>query len=283
MLPAFLITFREALEAALIIANIIAYLTKIGRKDLNRYVWIGSGLAVAASVLAGAALLFTYTSLEGVAEQLFEGTAALLATVVLTSMIFWMGKNANRIKGELEQKVDVSISTMHLVGIASIAFIAVFREGIETVLFLTALFGIDFAGTAAGMAAGLALVAALGYLLIKGTVKLPLRQFFKYTSVLLIVFAAGLFGYGVHEYIEALEGSGTELGILAEPAFNLNPADASGPLHEKGAVGSILKALVGYDGNPELLRVLAYLGYWAVVGAYFFAIYSQPQREAKSH
>src|SRR5574337_642517 len=110
MLASFLITFREALEAALIIGIIAAYLAKIGRKDLYRYLYTGIIGAVIAS--AGVALVFklVYGELEGTAEQLFEASAALIAAVVLTYMIFWMASNSKKIKGELQEKIDISIS-----------------------------------------------------------------------------------------------------------------------------------------------------------------------------
>ena len=105
----------------------------------------------------------------------------------------------------------------------------------------------------------------------RGIRRLDINRFFQFTSIVLIVFAAGLAGYGVHELVEAGEGFGIELGILTQPAFDINPplnADGTYPLlHEKGAVGSALAAL-GYDGNPEWMRVIVYVGYWLVLGTY---------------
>ncbi len=270
----FLITFREALEAALIIAILVVYLRKIHKAELNRYVWLGSAGAVAVSLLLGALVLTIYGGLEGPVENLFEGGASITATVVLTYMIFWMARNSKRIKSALEQKVDISISTGALLGIAILAFVAVFREGLETVLFLTAFFFLEPGETLIGLAAGASVVVALAVLLMRGTVHLPLKTFFMFTSVLLLILAAGLFGYGVHELIEYGEASGIDIGFLGQEAFNVNPASIDDPLHEKGALGSILKALVGYDGNPEWLRVGAYLGYWLVVGLYLVGTYS---------
>ena len=278
MIPAFLITFREALEAALIIAIMIAYLKKVGKIELNRYVWLGTGGAILASIVIGLIVLVTYGELKGTAEKLFEGIAAILATVVLTYMIFWMAKNAKKIKGELEEKIDVSITTGQILGISALAFIAVFREGVETVLFITAIALADPLGTVIGVIVGAAVVLGLAILLLKGSVRLPIKAFFKYTSILLVIFAAGLFGYGIHELIEVGEATGVNFGVLGKEAFNINPlknSDGSYPLmHEKGAVGSILKALVGYDGNPEWLRVIGYLAYWIVVGLYLIKTYS---------
>src|SRR3990172_9443007 len=130
MLASFLITFREVLEAALIVGIIAAYVAKIGRKDLYRYMNIGIIGAIIASM--GVALVFkiVYGELEGTAEQLFEGAASLTAAIVLTYMIFWMAGNSKKIKGELQEKIDISISKGQMFGIAAMSFIAVFREGV---------------------------------------------------------------------------------------------------------------------------------------------------------
>lgn len=263
----FLITFREVLEAALIIAIILAYLTKIERKDLHKYVWLGAGLATVLSVGIGTVLLLLFGALQGVNEKLFEGIASLLAAGVLTSMILWMSKNARNLKGSMQKKIDRLVSRKFLAGITLLAFIAVFREGIETVLFLTALFGQDFVGTFWGLLGGIVSVVIVAYFLLKGSLKLPLHSFFKWTSVLLIVFAAGLLGYGIHELLEAGDLLGLDAGLLGESAFDVNPPKES-VFHEKGAVGSVAKALVGWDGNPEWLRVIAYIVYWILIGLY---------------
>jgi high-affinity iron transporter len=218
-----------------------------------------------------------YGELKGVTAELFEGTASFAAVVVLTYMIFWMSNHAKKIKGKLQERIDVAITTGELFGITSLAFIAVFREGLETVLFLSSTFFIDALGTVIGVIAGSAIVLAIAVLLLKGTYRLDLKKFFRYTSLILIVFAAGLTGYGVHELIEAGESSGIEFGLLSNKVFDINPPvnlDGSYPLlHEKGVIGSVLKALVGYDGNPELLRIVAYLAYWLIVGAYVYRTY----------
>jgi len=148
---------------------------------------------------------------------------------------------------------------------------------LETVLFLTASFFLDPLGVVLGVILGATIVLLLAVLLIRGAYRLDISKFFKYTSVLLIIFAAGLTGYGVHELIEVGASSGIEFGVLSQQVFNINPPmnpDGSYPLlHEKGVIGSILKALIGYDGNPELLRVIVYLGYWLTVGTYTLKTY----------
>lgn len=272
-----LVTFREALEASLIVTIVSAYLRKIGRTELNRYLLAGSLAAVLASLALGWTIHLIYGELEGPAAQIFEGTAALTATIVLTYMVFWMGRNARTIRHEIEQRVDIAVSRGQTYGIFALAFVAVVREGIETVLFLTGVFFLDPSGTVIGITLGIGTVLILVMLLLKGTYKLDIRRFFKYSSILLVVLAAGLAGFGVHELIEASESSGVQLGLLSQEAFNINPVDNTDIFHEKGIVGSILRALVGYDGNPEWLRVVVYLSYWTIVGAYLLRAYRPVQ------
>ncbi len=277
LFPSLLITFREALEAALIVAIIVSYLGKVGKSKLSRYAYLGSGAAIILSLVLGFLVQSLYGGLSEVAAQLFEGIASITAVAILTYMIFWMTGHSRRIKGELHDKIDVAIGRNELYGIASLAFVAVFREGLETVLFLSTMFIQDAAGTLMGVIVGGTIVLGLAVLLIRGTYKLNLKRFFGYTSILLVVFAAGLSGYGVHELIEAGEGMGFDFGVLGEKPFDINPPlnpDGNYPLlHEKGVLGSILKALVGYDGNPEWLRIVVYLGYWLVVGSYVYRSY----------
>jgi high-affinity iron transporter len=282
LFPSILITFREALEAALIVTIMITYLRKIGKQELNKYSYLGAGAAMLASLLVGVSLQTFYGGLSKVGEQLFEGIASLTAVLVLTSMIFWMTKHSKEIKGELEGKIDQAITQREVYSIAALSFVAVAREGLETVLFLTTTFVQDQIGTIVGAVIGIAVVLLLSVLLMKGTVNLEISRFFKVTSILLLIFGAGLAGYGVHELIEAGEGSGLDFGILGEKPFDINPPvdpDGNYPLlHEKGVIGSILKALVGYDGNPEWLRIIVYLGYWVVIGSYLYTQYRTQAR-----
>jgi len=280
IIPSFLITFRESLEAALIVAIMIAYLGKVGKAELSKYAYLGSGAAILVSLILGIGVQALYGGLDKLASELFEGFASLTAVVVLTYMIFWMTSHSREIKGEIERNIEVKIGTGELYGIASLAFVAVAREGLETVLFLSTTFVQDASGTVMGMLAGIAVVLVLAVAIIRGSHQLDLKKFFGYTSVLLVVFAAGLAGYGVHELIEAGERMGYDFGVMGDKPFDVNPPvnpDGSYPLlHEKGVIGSIMKALVGYDGNPEWLRIIVYLGYWASIGFYVLRRYAKP-------
>jgi len=260
-----------------IIAIMISYSRRVGRGEMSTYVYVGSAGAVLASLLLGFAVQLAYGELEGASEQLFEGGASLTAVVVLTYMIFWMARRSAGIRGELEERMGAAMTRGELYGVSLLAFVSVFREGLETVLFLTSTFLLDPPGALLGAALGASSILAVMVLLVRGVYRLDLGRFFRVTSVLLIVFAAGLAGYGTHELMEAGEGLGVEFGSLGKHAYDINPPrnqDGSyPPLHENGAVGSVFKALVGYDGNPEWLRVIVYLGYWATVGSYVLRTY----------
>ncbi|GBE18973.1 ferrous iron permease EfeU [archaeon BMS3Abin16] len=278
MIASFVITFREALEAALIIGILAAYLKKVDRSDLNKYLYIGTGTALLASLIV--AVLFTtiYGGLEGRAAKIFEGLATLSAAAVLTYMIFWMTKHSQELKGELYEKMDTAISKGEVYGIVTVAFLSVFREGVETVLFLGATAISSPGDTLLGALLGIGVVLAITYFMFEGIYLLDIKKFFKYTSIVLLVFAAGLTAYGVHELNEA-----ALIPSVVEHVWDINPPlnpDGSYPaLHEKGSIGLILKSLVGYNGNPSLTEVLAYLGYWLTVGYY---VLSGGQRSAKA-
>lgn len=256
MVAAALLAFREGLEAALILGIVLSVLRRVGRKDQERMVWLGAGLAAFLSLAAGTGLYTLGLSLEGHAEEIFEGVAMLLAAAVLTWMIFWMERQGRAIQSELEQGVRRAALGGGRWALFSLAFVAVLREGIELALFLTAAaFTMSAPATLAGGLVGLAAAALAGWLLFATTARLDVRTFFRVTSILLVFFAAGLVAHGVHELNEA-----GLIPAVVEHVWDLNPV-----LDESSAVGQILKALFGYNGNPSLTEVAAYVGYWVVV------------------
>src|SRR5918992_117819 len=199
-----LVTTREGLEASLIVGIVLAYLAKTENRSYFRVIWAGTAAAVALSIMTGAALFFTVGALEGRSEQIFEGVAMLSAVAVLTWMIFWMRKQAVNIKRELEAKLEGAIAAGSAVGLASVVFFAVLREGWETALFLFAISETSSPlATTVGAIVGLVVAISLGVALYMGSRKLNLRQFFTVTGLLLIVFAAGLLAHGIHEFQEA--------------------------------------------------------------------------------
>jgi high-affinity iron transporter len=255
-----LVTTREGLEASLIVGIVLAYLAKTENRSYFRIIWLGTAAAVAISILTGAALFFTVGELEGRAEQIFEGVAMLSAVAVLTWMIFWMRKQAVNIKKELEAKLAGAIAAGSAVGLASVVFFAVLREGWETALFLFAISeSATPLSTTVGAVLGLVISISLGIALYMGSRRLNLRQFFTVTGILLIVFAAGLLAHGIHEFEEA--------GVL--PITIEHVWDTNGILNEDSRVGEFTTALFGYNGNPSLLEVVAWASYLLVALGFF--------------
>lgn len=256
MVAAALLAFREGLEAALILGIVLGVLRRTGQASQEKMVWLGAGVAALASLAAGLGLYTLGIGFEGPAEQIFEGLAMLSAAGVLTWMIFWMDRRGRTIQTELEKDVREAAGGGGKWAIFSLAFVAVFREGIELALFLTAAaFTTTAAATLVGGLLGLAGAVLAGWLIFATTTRLNVQAFFRVTSILLIFFAAGLVAHGVHEFNEA-----GLIPAVIEHVWDVNPV-----LDENSGVGQILKALFGYNGNPSLTEVIAYVGYWVVV------------------
>jgi high-affinity iron transporter len=269
MLPTYLLSLREGLEAALIIGIVLGAVNKIRRGDLAPAVWLGTLSAVVVSILTAIILTSFGMSLEESAEQIFEGITMLIAAGILTWMIFWMGKQARFLKSELEDGVNKAV-TRYAAGKRAVfwlAFVAVVREGVELAIFITAAF---FAGNStetgntliqvlAGTILGLGTAVLLGYTIFATTVRLDLRKFFQVTGILLILFAAGLVAHGVHEF--------NEVGWI--PSIIEHIWDVNTILDENSLAGQLLKTLFGYNGNPSLTEMIAYFVYIVVVAVFW--------------
>ncbi len=275
MLGQYLITFREVLEAALITAIILSYLIRTNRRRLSRYVWLGVYMSVAVSAGLGITVWIIYGSLPEATQLLFEATAAFIAVIVLSSMIYWMATKGRYIKREMEKRIEAAVTKGTVIGLVSVAFIVVFREGLETVLFLTPFLIKDAAGTILGMLTGALTALLLSYGIFVAGMKINLRRFFYFTSILLILLAGGLAGYGTHELIEYFEKNGVEVGWLGEYAYALNvPRDS--PLHHKGVIGSVAAVMFGYTVNAEWARVIVHIAYLAISFPLIVWIYNKP-------
>jgi len=261
MLARLLIAFREAFEAVLLVTIATAYLKRIGKAYLVRPLIIGGLIGVLLSIVAGLILYYIY----GIAEEkaLVEAIGAFVAVPVLTSVIYWMAVKGKRIKQKVELKAEEAAKKGSSISVASLGFVFVFREGIETVLFTLPLIFSDPGGTLAGVSIGTLAGLILAYLIYLGSLRMSLRKFFFVTSVLLVFIASGILGYGIHELIEYGEEVGWDLGIWAIYVYRL-PIEKYHPLHDKGIIGSILAALFGYATKMELLRFMFQLTYLVV-------------------
>jgi high-affinity iron transporter len=263
MLGQFVITLREGFEAGLIIGIMIAYLIRTNRNNLVKYVFSGSYLAIILGIIIGAFVFLIYGTLSRSFQLLFEVLAAYLAVAVLTTVILWMITKGKTIKKEIERKVEISITKGTMLALASFAFVVVFREALETVLFLTPFILIAFQDTIIGTILGILFALFLSYGIFKLGMKINIRRFFYFTSIIIILLAGGLAGYGTHELIEYLEDSNVQLGFWAEKAYDLK-ISKDDLLHHKNVIGSIFAVMFGYSVSMEWLRLIVHLTYLSI-------------------
>lgn len=264
MISSFIITFRETLEAALVVGIVLSYLVKTKRTQHNNVVYLGVVSAIVVSLIGAYLFNVLAGGFEGRAEQIFEGSSMLFAVIMLTSMILWM-MNQKHIATELHQKVDMELNEQHKAGLFLVVFASVLREGIETVIFLGATTFVSVGqNNIIGALLGIAIVIIIAYFIFIAGKKINIKIFFNVTSVFLILFAAGLVSSSIHEFQEA--------GILPETiehVWNINPQVEIGGtypiMHQEGFIGSILHSLIGYDASPSLLQLIGYLAYISLI------------------
>lgn len=262
MLIPFLIMLREGIEAALIVGIVASYLQQSGRGRLMPAVWVGVLLAVALSLFAGAGLQLMAAEFPQKQQELFEGIVGLIAVVMLTSMVFWMRKTARSIKGQLHASIDRALGHGDGQGWALIGmvFLAVAREGLESVFFLLAIFQQSSGWEApVGALAGIAVSAVIGYGLYSGGVRLDLRRFFRFTGLFILLVAAGLLAGVLRKLHEA--GVWNQLQTVV--------FDMSATLPMDSPLGAVLSGLLGYQAAPVVGEVIVYLAFLAV-SLYFF-------------
>lgn len=248
----FLITLREGLEVSLVLAILISYLVKTGRRHDMAAVWRGAGAAALMCLLVGLVIHAAVGGLHGTVEQIVEGVIAVAAASVLTWMIFWMRTNARSLGAELRGKVDAATTVGAL---ATVAFVATVREGLETALFLLSAETGSSSGAqvVVGGLLGLGVSAILGWIIYRGGNRLNLRRFFQVTGVLLILFAAGLVGKAVHEFREALD---FHTGGVIDPVWTIRSG-----LWAEGTFYDFMKGFFGWHSETEWIRLIAYVAY----------------------
>jgi len=265
MIGQFVITLREGFEATLLVAVLVAYLRRSNRIDEIRYAYIGSLIALFSGIVAAFFILTLFGGLKGTQKEIFESLASYLAVAVLTYMILWMA--GERIKEEIESRAKRKFAW----GIATIAFIFVVREVIETILFLTPFVSRDAFGTLLGGLAGLASAILLSIAIFRIEFRISIRKFFYVTSIFLAFIASGILGYGTHELVEVAEGYGYE-SWLFEKAYDLG-FTSENPLHHKGMVGGIFSVIFGYSASMEWLRVFLQFSYLLIMLVLIFRKY----------
>lgn len=246
---------------ALIITILLGYLRSAGQKQCFRHVWYGAGAAAALSIAFGGGLEMASRELDGRVLEAFEGFTMLFAVAVLTWMLFWMKKQSAGISADLKDHIDRALSRGSLAALVLLAFSSVGREGFETALFLFA--GSTNQGSDVGFALGgvlgFALAAAAGVVLYYGAARMPLKQFFIGSGIVLMVLAAGLLANGISALHEAT--------ILSD--IGSRPWDTEASISMTSGLGKFLHTLLGYDSAPSTVQIGLYWTYLAVVvGAY---------------
>ena len=265
MLGNYLIGLREGLEASLVVSILVAYLVRVGRREKLPLVASGVGAAIALSVAFGAALTYTSTTLlqSGASQETFGGVASLVAVALVTAMIFWMRRTARHLKSDLDHRLGSALQVGGI-AVALTAFAAVGREGLETALFFWS--AVQAAGSTlspvAGFALGIATAVVLAWLLYRRSVKLNLARFFTWTGAALIVVAAGVLGYAIHDLQE-----GGVLGGLSHLAF-----DVSAQIPPGSWYGALLKGVFNFSPDTTWYQAIGYVAYLVPVLVAFFLV-----------
>lgn len=283
-LGSFLIGLREGLEAALIVGILVAYLIRRERRDVLPRLWWGVAAAITLAAGLGAAFTFGSYTLSFEAQEIVGGVMSLLAVGMVTWMVFWMMATGHRIKAELESGAAQALAVGTGAAIAWIAFLSVGREGLETTLML---WGWALQPEALlGALAGIASAVVLGYLAYRGLAKISYATFFQWTGAFLIVVAAGILAYGIHDLQEAAVLPGPFSGHPITPTdlrtgevltgFTDGPFwmasfpfgwafDVSATIDPSGAVAALAKGTIGLTPQMSWLEVIAWITYLAIV------------------
>jgi high-affinity iron transporter len=271
----YLIGLREGLEASLVVVILIAYLVKTDRRRMIPWIWVGIGLAVLVSLAFGALLTFGPRRLTFEAQEAIGGFLSIIAVGFVTWMVFWMANHARGLSGELKGKVDTAAEA-GWASLAFVAFLAVGREGLETALFLWSATqaATDSSGSVIGPLLGALLgiltAVAMGFAFYKGVLKINLSRFFTWTGAILIVVAAGVLAYGVHDLQEA--------GIL--PGLNNLAFDVSQQIPPSSWLGTMLKGTLNFSPATTWLEAIAWLAYLIPTMTVFLLRMRNPRKPA---
>ena len=256
MISNFLIGLREGLEAALVVSILITYLVRTQRRNNIKFVWLGVTAAIALSTLFGALLTYTRFSLLSTfqSRELFGGIMSIIAVCLVTWMIIWMRDTGKRMSAELEGKLENAIQGGMLT-IAIMAFVAVAREGLETTLFFFS--AVQAAGSTlepvVGFVLGMLTASTIGYLLYRRAVKINIKRFFVITGNFLILVAAGVLSYGIHDLQEA----------DALPGLNTLAFDVSSTISVESWFGTLAKGIFNFSPQTSWLEAIAWTSYTA--------------------
>ncbi|MDP7977379.1 FTR1 family iron permease [Bacillus sp. WLY-B-L8] len=287
-LQAFLITFREVLEALLIVGIITTYLKRTDNKQFVKYAWLGAGLAVVASYIVALVFQVVFTGFAAMGSEMYLKISIMFISVILlTQMVFWMAEHSKNIKGNMESKMSHYITTGNVIGMVVHSFLVVLREGVETVFFFAAITGgnIEAAMQGWGAITGVLVAALVSYFFFKGTMRISLKVFFRVTGVFIVFIAAGLLVQGI-SMLQDLKILGSVMPHVYDITWLLpeHPIDYDHYLRDHGTapllsgdVGIFLKAFLGYSSMPSIEEILAYIGYFVVL--YMLIVFKKPVKK----
>ena len=277
----FLITFRETIEAALVIGILLTYVIKIKKRRLRGDIWIGTLAGIALSIVVGVLFHYVLGNFEEF-EEIIEGFSMILAAVLLTWMIIWMTETGRDMRNTLESRIDFSIRNQQRLGLIFLAFISVLREGIETVIFLSGIEAVEGNQSVvlwSGLA-GIAVALTISIILFFSGKKINLRLFFGITSIILILFASGMLAHGFHE-LQELGWFGQETAFLQRTVW-----DTSFILNDNTTeLGKFLRTMFGYQDKPTWLELFVYSSYYLILAILFVIVRKRknvPVNEQKS-
>ncbi|MEU8176795.1 iron uptake transporter permease EfeU [Microbispora hainanensis] len=252
MFASYLIGLREGLEATLVVSILVAFLVKSDRRERLPLVWAGVGAAVALSVAFGALLTFTAAHLATQQQEMFDAVTSLAATVFVTFMVFWMRTAARKMSGELREKMGQALE-LGATAVVVVAFLSVAREGLETTLlwFAAVQGATSSASPLIGITLGLLTAVALGWGIYRSALRINLTKFFTWTGLLLILVAAGIFKYGVHDLQES--------GLV--PGLTTYAFDISGVLDPSAWYSTLLSGMFNITPQPSVLEAVAWVVY----------------------
>lgn len=249
-----LIGLREGLETAIVVTILIAFLVKSERREALKWVWLGVGAAIAMTMAVFLGIQFSENTVSQLAAEAIAGVASLVAVAIVTTMVLWMKQASASISGELRSGMSRALENGGW-AVASLAFLAVGREGVETALFMVGYANAETAWPLAGLLIGILVASAIAYGMYAGAVRINLAKFFKYTGAFLVVVAAGILAYAVH----ALQTVGWLPG-LSTKAF-----DMSGVMDWSSWYGQAIEGIFNIPPTPSVLQVIAWAAYVVIV------------------
>ncbi|KAB7761501.1 iron uptake transporter permease EfeU [Mycolicibacterium mucogenicum] len=249
-----LIGLREGLETAIVVTILIAFLVKSDRRDALKWVWLGVAGAIAMTIAVFLSIQLSENTISGLAAEAIAGVASLVAVIIVTTMVLWMRKAAATISGELRSDMARALETGGI-AVATLAFLAVGREGVETALFMVGYANASTAWPLAGLVIGLLIAIAFAYAMYVGSLKINLTKFFKYTGAFLVVVAAGILSYGI--------GALQTVGWL--PGLGAKAFDLTGTFNWSAWYGQVIQGVFNVSPTPTILQFVCWLAYLLIV------------------